>query len=130
MFLVIEGVNRFRLGRMHWTEGESALETLRARIEGVTAVLTQAQFTEMRSNSKQILGGLRWGLDFVTILFLGSIFTILLASQGAVTTSLANVGGVEIVLRPALWLGSVYALLFVSETWLRFRGKMPKPTIE
>ena len=33
-----------------------------------------------------------------------------------------NVGGVEIVLRPALWLGSVYALLFVSETWLRFSG--------
>lgn len=130
LFLVIEGVNRFRLGRMHWTEGESALDTLKGRIEGVTAILSQAQFTEMRANSRQVLAGLRWGLDFATILFLAGLVGIMLYSDSAIITSLAPIGGSQAVMRPALWLGSVYVLMFASESWLRLRGRLPAPSVE
>ncbi|PXY73904.1 MAG: hypothetical protein CXX80_08030 [Methanobacteriota archaeon] len=132
LFLVIEGINRIRLGRMHWTEGESALETLKARIGGVSALLTQSQFKEMRANSKQILAGLRWGLDFATLLLLGALFTIILAGDsgsGSLGGSI-SVSKLEIFQRPVLWLGSIYLLLFASETWLRVRGKLPKPSVE
>jgi len=27
--------------------------------------------------------------------------------------------------RPTLWIASLYALMFGSETWLRIRGRMP-----
>ena len=132
LFLVIEGINRIRLGRMHWTGGESALETLKARIGGVSALLTQSQFKEMRANSKQILAGLRWGLDFATLLLLGALFTIILAGDGGASASgnSTSLAELEIFQRPALWLGSIYLLLFASETWLRVRGKLPKPSAE
>ncbi|MDP6639645.1 MAG: DUF853 family protein [Candidatus Poseidoniaceae archaeon] len=129
LFLLIEGINRIRLGRMHWVEGESALDTLKARIGGVSAMLTQAQFIEMRSNSKQILSGLRWCLDFITLLFLGAIFYIYLSTGGA-NGGAPSMDGMGAFTRPTLWIASIYALLFSSETWLRLRGRLPKPTLD
>ena len=92
-------------------------------------MLTQAQFTEMRSNSKQILSGLRWCLDFITLLFLGAIFYIYLSTGGA-NGGAPSMDGMGAFTRPTLWIASIYALLFSSETWLRLRGRLPKPTLD
>lgn len=137
MFLFIEIGNRFRLGRMHWTEGETALETIKGRIEGVSAILTGSQYSEMKANSKQVLAGIRWCLDFVTLLFLGVLIFFLLANSSTGNNFISDGSYFEVVfsaqqiaLRPAIWLASIYALMFGSETWLRVRGRLPKPLLE
>lgn len=106
LFLVIDGWNRFKLGRIRWNGG-NALSKLR----GITAVLTDTQLTEMQSNSKQILAGVRWIMDLVTLSWL----CILLVDNP-----------IGYWARPTLWLASLYALTFGAETWLRLRGKMPE----
>ena len=109
LFLFIDWWNRFKLGRIRWNGG-NALSKLR----GLTAVLTDTQLTEMQSNSKQILAGMRWILDFAT---LGWLCVILIHNPE------------DNWARPTLWLASLYALTFGSETWLRLRGRMPEGSI-
>ncbi len=109
LFLFIDWWNRFKLGRIKWNGG-NALSKLR----GLTAVLTDTQLTEMQSNSKQILAGMRWILDFAT---LGWLCVILIHNPE------------DNWARPTLWLASLYALTFGSETWLRLRGRMPESSI-
>ena len=77
----------------------------------ITAVLTDSQLTDMQSNSKQILAGLRWILDFVTLTWLCAI----MIDDSADYTD-----------RITLWIASLYALTFGSDTWLRLRGRMPE----
>ena len=109
LFLFIDWWNRFKLGKIRWNGG-NALSKLR----GLTAVLTDTQLTEMQSNSKQILAGMRWILDFAT---LGWLCVILIHNPE------------DNWARPTLWLASLYALTFGSETWLRLRGRMPESSI-
>ena len=106
LFLVIDGWNRFKLGRIKWNGGNAL-----SKLKGITAVLTDTQLTEMQSNSKQILAGMRWIMDLVTLSWL----CILLIDSPAGYWA-----------RPTLWLASLYALTFGAETWLRLRGKMPE----
>lgn len=105
LFLIIDFWNRFKLGRIKWNGGNAL-----SKLKGLTAVLTDTQVTEMQSNSKQILSGLRWILDLLTLTW----FCVLLYDDPS-----------GIWARPTLWLASLYALTFGSETWLRLRGKMP-----
>jgi len=105
LFLIIDFWNRFKLGRIRWNGGNAL-----SKLKGLTAVLTDTQITEMQSNSKQILSGLRWILDFFTLTWL----CILLFNDPSGFWT-----------RPTLWLASLYALTFGSETWLRIRGKFP-----
>jgi len=106
LFLVIDLWNRFKLGNIKWNGG-NALSKLR----GLTAVLTDSQLTDMQSNSKQIMAGLRWALDLVTLSWL----CMLLISED-----------VDYNDRITLWIASLYALTFAAETWLRLRGRMPE----
>ena len=114
VFAIIEFVNRFRLGKIRWN-GDSALD----KIVGFSAVLTGAQITEMKSNSSQIMAGLRLGLHCFTFVWLCSL---LMLSEGVLpdSTSIASNWG-----RPTLWLASLYGLIVISELWLRMRGRMP-----
>ncbi len=114
VFAIIGFVNRFRLGKIRWN-GSSALD----KIVGFSTVLTGAQITEMKSNSSQIMSGLRLGLHCFTFVWLASL---LMLSEGVLpdTTSLASSWG-----RPTLWLASMYGLIVISELWLRMRGRMP-----
>ena len=105
LFLVIEGWNRFKLGRIRWNGGNAL-----SKLKGLTAVLTDTQLTEMQSNSRQIIAGMRWCLDLVTLAWL----CVLLIDSP-----------VGYWARPTLWLASLYALTFGAETWLRLRGRMP-----
>ncbi len=106
LFVAIDGWNRFKLGRIRWNGGNAL-----SKLKGLTAVLTDTQLTEMQSNSKQILAGMRWVLDLITLTWL----CILLIDDP-----------VGYWARPTLWLASLYALTFGAETWLRLRGRMPE----
>ncbi len=106
LFVGIDGWNRFKLGRIRWNGGNAL-----SKLKGLTAVLTDTQLTEMQSNSKQILAGMRWVLDLITLTWL----CILLIDDP-----------VGYWARPTLWLASLYALTFGAETWLRLRGRMPE----
>ena len=105
LFLIIDVWNRFKLGRIRWNGGNAL-----SKLKGITAVLTDTQLTEMKANSKQILAGLRWILDFTTLLWL---CILLIGAPGGFWS------------RPTLWLASLYALTFGAETWLRLRGRLP-----
>ena len=105
LFLIIDLWNRFKLGNIKWNGG-NALSKLR----GLTAVLTDSQLTEMQSNSKQILAGMRWILDLATLTWL----CVLLIEEPSGNWA-----------RPTLWLASLYGLTFGAETWLRLRGRLP-----
>ena len=112
-FTLIEVAHRFRLGRIRWNGG-SALD----KLKGMTAVLTEVEVTEMKANSSQIMSGVRWGLHGITMLWL---CMLLILGQGTIPADTAEQWG-----RPTLWLASLYALMFGSETWLRMRGRMPQ----
>ena len=114
LFTGIEILNRFRLGRIRWNGG-SALD----KLVGVSAVLTKAEVTEMRSNSTDIMSGLRWILHGVTMAWLCNLLVLGSVDSGAFLGVFEQLG------RPTLWLASLYALMFGSETWLRLRGRMP-----
>jgi hypothetical protein len=114
LFTGIEILNRFRLGRIRWNGG-SALD----KLKGVSAVLTEVEVTEMRSNSTDIMSGLRWVLHGVTMVWLCALLVL------GTGDSSESIGFFEQWSRPTLWLASLYALVFVSETWLRLRGRMP-----
>lgn len=105
LFVGIDVWNRFKLGRIRWNGGNAL-----SKLKGLSAVLTDTQLTEMQSNSKQILAGMRWALDLITLTWL---CILLLDEPSGFWT------------RPTLWLASLYALTFGAETWLRLRGKMP-----
>jgi hypothetical protein len=106
LFLLIDFWNRIQLGKIRWNGGNAL-----SKLKGLTAVLTDSQLTDMQSNSKQILAGLRWILDFVTLTWLCAI----MIDDSADYTD-----------RITLWIASLYALTFGSETWLRLRGRMPE----
>ena len=114
LFTIIEFVNRFRLGKIRWNGG-SALD----KIVGLTAVLTDAQLTDMKSNSSQIMSGLRLILNSFTLVWLSVLIAL---SDGILPASsdISSSWG-----RPTLWLASLYGLIVISELWLRMRGRMP-----
>ncbi len=86
---------------------------------GVSAVLTEVEVTEMQSNSTDIMSGLRWVLHGVTMAWLCVLLVLGTGESGN------SIGFLEQWSRPTLWLASLYALMFGSETWLRLRGRMP-----
>ena len=108
VFLAIDGWNRFKLGRIRWNGGNAL-----SKLKGITAVLTDSQITEMQSNSKQILIGMRWIMDFATLVWL---CVLLIETPDGFWSRLT------------LWLAYLYALTFGAETWLRLRGRMPEVT--
>ena len=114
LFTIIEFVNRFRLGKIRWNGG-SALD----KIVGLTAVLTDAQLTDMKSNSSQIMSGLRLILNSFTLVWLCVLIAL---SDGILPASSDISSGWG---RPTLWLASLYGLIVISELWLRMRGRMP-----
>ena len=102
LFILIDFINRVKLGKLQW-KGGSAFQ----KLKGLTALITESELTDMQSNSKQIMAGLRWFLDLVTLVWL-SVMLMELDSH-------------SVWQRGLLWLASVYALMFMCETWIRLR---------
>ena len=106
LFILIDFINRVKLGKLQW-KGGSAFQ----KLKGLTALITESELTDMQSNSKQIMAGLRWFLDLVTLVWL-SVMLMELDSH-------------SVWQRGLLWLASVYALMFMCETWIRLRNVKP-----
>ena len=111
LFTLIDIINRFRLGKIRWNGG-SALD----KVVGITAILTDSQMSEMRANSKQILGVFRWMLHGCTVVW----FSLLIAFANPLDEA-AN--WLEVSSHVHLWFASLYALMFFSEGWLRVRNR-------
>jgi len=118
LFLAIEGLHRFRLGRLQW-DGDTAW----SRLTGITAVLTEAQVRDMRASSAEILAAMRWIVHGVTVV-LGCLLLIALPSMSEGT---GLPGPDSAWMHLVLWLTSLYALMWGSEGWLRMRGRLPEP---
>ena len=123
LFIIVELINRFKLGRIEFRKSHSALTTITANLKSMSATITGMQFNEMKASSKQVLAGIRWVLDFCTLLLLASLVVIGWMNEGSLSAGLADIGGDHLVLKPALWLGSLYLLIFLSETWLRLKDQ-------
>ena len=113
LFTLILFFARIRLGKVRWNGG-TALD----KLKGVTAVVSGAQILEMTSNSRQILGTTRWILNGLTLAWL-CLLLLMQTDTDAISNELIRSG------RPTLWLASIYALMFLSESWLRLRGRWP-----
>jgi hypothetical protein len=111
LFTLIDIINRFRLGKIRWNGG-SALD----KVVGITAILTDSQMSEMRANSKQILGVFRWILHGCTVVWLSLLIAFANPLEDA-----AN--WLDVSSHVHLWLASLYALMFFSEGWLRVRNR-------
>ncbi len=118
LFLTIEGLHRFRLGRLHW-DGDSAW----SRLSGITAVLTEAQMRDMRASSAEILAAMRWIVHGVTVV----LGCLLLIALPAMSDGTGLPGPDAAWMHLVLWLTSLYALMWGSEGWLRMRGRLPEP---
>jgi hypothetical protein len=125
LFVVVEIANRVKLGRLKFAKGFSALDTLKKGVGSLTAVLTRTEISEMQTSSQEVMRGLRWVLDFATLTFFVAItaFTI----GGTVTLAAAlgslpnTINADAYIVKPAFWLGSLYLLLFIAESWMRVR---------
>jgi len=128
LFVIIEFVNRFRLGKMEWKGGRDLLTLMQSSVSGLTSVVTGSEINQMKASSRSVMEGIRWALDFFSLLFFMAI--VILTTGSTVTTleealSYLPLGldsyGLNVIVKPALWLGSIYLLIFLAQTWLRIR---------
>ena len=118
LFFAIEVLHRFRLGRLSW-EGSSAMK----KLVGLSALLSEAEITDMRASSTQILSGLRWIMHGVMLVWGVCLLILVLAGGESIELTATQSWWWN---HTTLWLMSVLGLMFLSEGWLRIRGKMPE----
>ena len=122
LFLVLEAFNRIRLGRLDMSsEREGLLSKIREGMGSLKAVLTQADIGEMRASSRQVMSGLRWSLDLLTMLLFASIAISIFL--GHAPGELLGGDDMPHLFRLALWFGSVYFLIFAGETIVRYNAR-------
>ena len=119
------GVNRLDLGMKG---GRDLLTLMQSSVSGLTSVVTGSEINQMKASSRSVMEGIRWALDFFSLLFFMAI--VILTTGSTVTTleealSYLPLGldsyGLNVIVKPALWLGSIYLLIFLAQTWLRIR---------
>ena len=115
LFFAIDFSQRFKLGKLEWN-GETAMN----KLMGLTAILTKAEISQMRASSSDTLSTIRWILNGITVVW-GVILILLFIPDNAIQIDAISNAYSHVT----LWIISIYALMFASETWLRIRGKMP-----
>ncbi len=128
LFVIIEFVNRFRLGKMEWKGGRDLITLMQSSVSGLTSLVTNSEINQMKATSRSVMEGIRWVLDFASLLF---FMTIVIITTGSTVTTLDDAlsylplgldsYGLNVIVKPALWLGSIYLLIFLAQTWLRIR---------
>jgi len=128
LFTITEFINRFRLGKMEWKGGRDVMSLISSSFGGVAGLVTGAEVQQIKASSRSVMEGIRWVLDFASLLFFLMIVILTAASSGTtMEDALSHLPlglddyGLNVIVKPALWLGSVYLLIFLSETWLRLR---------
>jgi len=115
LFILLEAVHRLRLGRLEINmEGEGITTKLKEGMESLTAILTKAEIHDMEASSKEVMIGLRWLLDFSTFLIFGSMIWGTLF--GRTIEDLFGGENAPYLINLALWLGSIYLLIFMAQT--------------
>ena len=115
LFFAIDFSQRFKLGRLEWN-GETALN----KVMGLSAILTKAEISQMRASSSDTLSTIRWILNGITVIWGIVLIVLFIPGDGVLSGALS--GSFSHI---SIWIISIYALMFASETWLRVRGKMP-----
>ena len=114
-FIFLEALHRLRIGQLKINfENEGIISKLKDGMGSLTAVLTETEIKEMKSSSKEVMAGLRWLLDFCTFALFA---TIVLGNY--IGKDLEYLFGGEktpYLLKIALWLGSMYLLIFMAKT--------------
>jgi hypothetical protein len=115
LFITLEGLHRLRLGRLDLNlEGEGIMSKLKEGMSSLTTFLTESEIQEMEASSKEVMTGLRWLLDFCTFLIFGAMVWGTLFDKSL--EDLFGGEGTPTLLNLALWLGSIYLLIFISQT--------------
>ena len=115
LFIVLEGLHRLRLGRLELSlEGEGIISKLKEGMGSLTTVLTNSEIQEMKASSKEVMTGLRWLLDFCTFIIFGSMVWGTIFDK--TLEDLFGGEGTPTLLKLALWLGSIYLLIFMAQT--------------
>ena len=115
IFIALEGLHRLKLGRLEMNfDGEGIFSKLKGGMGSLTTVLTKSEIKEMEASSKEVMTGLRWLLDFCTFLIFGAMVWGTIFEK-----SLEEIFGGEgtpYLLKFALWLGSIYLLIFMAQS--------------
>jgi len=115
IFIALEALHRLKLGRLEMTfDGEGVFSKLKGGMGSLTTVLTKSEIKEMEASSKEVMTGLRWLLDFCTFLIFGAMIWGTIFEK-----SLEEIFGGEgtpYLLKFALWLGSIYLLIFMAQS--------------
>jgi len=115
IFIALEALYRLKLGRLEMTfDGEGIFSKLKGGMGSLTTILTKSEIKEMEASSKEVMTGLRWLLDFCTFLIFGAMVWGTIFEK-----SLEEIFGGEgtpYLLKFALWLGSIYLLIFMAQS--------------
>ncbi|MDC0161332.1 ATP-binding protein [Marine Group III euryarchaeote] len=115
IFIILEGLHRIRLGRFEIDlEGEGIVSKLKSGMESLTTVLTKSEMQKMEASSKEVMTGLRWLLDFCTFTIFGVMVWGKLFDK--TLEDLFGGEGTPTLFKLALWLGSIYLLIFIAQT--------------
>ena len=115
LFVALEGLHRLKLGRLEMSfDGEGVFSKLKDGMGSLTTVLTRSEIMEMEASSKEVMTGLRWLLDFSTFTIFGAMVWGTLFDK--TLEDLFGGEGTPHLLKLALWLGSVYLLIFISQS--------------
>jgi hypothetical protein len=115
IFIALEALHRLRLGRLEINlEGEGIVSKLKSGMGSLTTVLTKSEIQEMKASSKEVMTGLRWLLDFCTFVIFGAMVWGTLFDK--TLEDLFGGEGTPNLLKLALWLGSIYLLIFIAQT--------------
>ena len=115
IFIALEGLHRLKLGRLEVNfEGEGIMSKLKGGMGSLSSVLTTSEIKEMEASSKEVMTGLRWLLDFCTFVVFGTIVWGNIFGKNL--EDLFGGEGNPHLLKLALWLGSIYLLIFLGQS--------------
>ncbi len=115
IFIMLETVHRLKLGRLKLNfEGEGIVSKLKDGVGSLTAILTKSEIRKMETSSREAMTGLRWLLDFCTLL----VFSIIVIGDlfGKRLDELFGGSETPYLIKIALWIGSIYLLIFISQS--------------
>ena len=87
---------------------------MQSSVSGLTSVVTGSEINQMKASSRSVMEGIRWVLDFFSLLF---FMTIVILTTGSTVTTMEEAlsflpmgldsHGIDVIVKPALWLGSI-----------------------
>ena len=122
VFLLLEGVHRFRLGRFSMEHGVNLINLL----VGVKQMVRGSELEMMRASSREVHEGGRRVLDGLTFLWILALLGYASTEAGLDHVRM-GISGMTWLQGPGVWIASLYFLALISDGWTRMvtqrRGK-------